>query len=207
MGFVHYTATVKPSKKKLAKRWLASRPWAPGGTIEKVGEFRFDDPEGEVGVETILWRTDVGTILQVPFTYRAAPLAGADDHLVGNTDHSVLGKRWVYDGCADPVWAATLAAAILTGGTQAQMVIEKDGQMIDVPPRIRVLGSGSAGAAVSAVTSVDSVTDEGPVTTVRAGSDTLLVPRVIGTPVSGTATLTGSTEDRDLGVLAAVVGG
>ena len=207
MGFVHYSATLEPSKQDLAEAWLPSRPWAPDGPLEKVGEYRFDDPEGEVGVETILWRTTDGTVLQVPFSYRATPLAGAEAHLIGTSEHSVLGIRWVYDGCADPVWAATLAAAILTGGTQAQMVIEKDGQMIDVPPRIRVLGSGSAGAAVSAVTSVDSVTDEGPVTTVRAGSVTLLVPRVIGTPVSGTATLTGSTEDRDLGVLAAVVGG
>jgi hypothetical protein len=204
MGFVHYTATVKPSKKKLAKGWLPSRGWAPGGEIEKVGEFRFDDPEGEVGVETILWRTEDGTVLQVPFTYRGAPLAGADEHLVGTSDHSVLGKRWVYDGCADPVWAATLTAAILNGGTQAQMVIEKDGQMIDVPPRVRVLGSGSAGAAVRDITSVDSVTDDGSVTTVKAGSVTLLVARVIGTPVTGTATLAGSTADRDLGVLAAL---
>ena len=95
MGLVHYTATVKPSKKDLAAAWLPSRGWAPEGPIEKVGEYRFDDPEGEVGVETILWRTEDGTVLQVPFTYRAAPLPGADEHLVGTTDHSVLGKRWV----------------------------------------------------------------------------------------------------------------
>ncbi len=204
MGFVHYTATVKPSKKKLAKAWLPSRAWAPVGKIEKVGEYRFDDPEGEVGVETILWQTPDGSVLQVPFTYRGAPLPGADEHLVGTSDHSVLGKRWVYDGCADPVWAATLAAAILTGGTQAQMVIEKDGQEIDVPPRVRVLGSGSAGASVPAITSVDSVVDDGAVTTVTAGGLTISVPRIVGTPVSGSATLTGATGDRDLGVLAAI---
>jgi hypothetical protein len=204
MGFVHYTATVKPSKKKLAKAWLPSRAWAPVGKIEKVGEYRFDDPEGEVGVETILWQTPDGSVLQVPFTYRGAPLPGADEHLVGTSDHSVLGKRWVYDGCADPVWAATLAAAILTGGTQAQMVIEKDGQEIDVPPRVRVLGSGSAGASVPAITSVDSVVDDGAVTTVTAGGLTISVPRIVGTPVSGSATLTGATGDGDLGVLAAI---
>src|SRR5262245_6582171 len=143
MGLVHYTATLSPTKQELVEGWLPSRSWGRGGTLEKVAEYRFDDPEGEVGVETILWRTGDGTVLQVPFTYRAAPLEGADEHLVGTSDHSVLGKRWVYDGCADPVWAATLTTAILTGGTQAQMVIEKDGQRIDVPPRIRVHGSGS----------------------------------------------------------------
>ena len=46
----------------------------------------------------------------------------------------------MYDGCGDPVWAATLATAILTGGTQAQMVIERDGERIDIPPRMKVRG-------------------------------------------------------------------
>jgi hypothetical protein len=209
MGLVHYTATVQPTKRKLARRWLASKAWASNGTtqrptLEKVGEYRFDDPAGAVGVETILWRTPDGTVLQVPFTYRGSPLAGADAHLVGSMEHSVLGKRWVYDGCADPVWAATIATAILTGGTQAQMVIEKDGATIDVPPRIRVHGSGSAGAPVPAVTSVDSVVDEGQVTQVSAGGLTISLPRIIGTPVSGAATLTGANDDGDLGVLAAI---
>src|SRR5690242_20262843 len=126
MGLVH-RATLTPTKQELVEAWLPSQPWSSGvSSVEKVAEYRFDDPEGEVGVETILWRTADGTVLQVPFTYRAAPLAGAEEFLVGTTDHSVLGDRWVYDGCADPVWAATLTSAMLTGGTQAQMVIEHD---------------------------------------------------------------------------------
>ena len=145
MGLVHARATITPSKQELVETWLPTRSWASGATtVEKVAEYRFDDPDGEVGVETILWRTDDGTVLQVPFTYRAAPLAGAEEFLVGTADHSVLGPRWVYDGSADPVWAATLSAAILTGGTQAQMVIERDGELIDVPSRMQVRGSGSA---------------------------------------------------------------
>jgi Maltokinase N-terminal cap domain len=204
MGLVHYTATLDPTKQQLAEAWLPSRPWAPSGPIAKVAEYRFDDPDGEVGVETILWRTGDGSFLQVPFTYRAAPLAGADSHLVGTCDHSVLGKRWVYDGCGDPVWAATLAAAITTGGTQAQMVIERDGQLVDVPARMEVRGSGSAGADVPAITSVDSVQDDGPITTVVAGPVTISLARVVGTPVSGDATLTGSVADQDLGVLVAL---
>jgi hypothetical protein len=204
MGLVYHRATLEPSKQELAGAWLPSRSWAPDGPIEKVAEYRFDDPDGEVGVESILWRTGDGTLLQVPFTYRAAPLGGADDFLVGTTDHSVLGPRWVYDGCGDPVWAATLAAAILTGGTQAQMVIERDGELVDVPPRMLVQGSGSAGVALPSVSSVDSVTD-GPVATVVAGPVTLALARVIGVPIEGVATLTGSIGDQDLGVLAAVV--
>jgi hypothetical protein len=204
MGLVHHTATLDPTKRELAEAWLPSRSWAPGGTIKKVAEYRFDDPAGEVGVETILWRTADGTVLQVPFSYRGAPLEGADAFLVGTTDHSVLGKRWVYDGCADPVWAAAVATAILTGGTQAQMVVEKDGELIDVPARVEVRGSGSTGASVPAVSSVDSVDDDGTVTTVVAGPVTITLPRVIGTPVSGDATLTGTAGDQDLGVLAAL---
>src|SRR5262249_14337643 len=148
MGLVH-RATLAPSKQELLEGWLPSRPWSTGATkVEKVAEYRFDDPAGEVGVETILWRTGGGSVLPAPFTYRAAPLDSAEAHLVGTSDHSVLGPRWVYDGCADPIWAQTLVTAILTGGTQAQMVIERDGDLVDVPARMQVLGSGSAGADV-----------------------------------------------------------
>ena len=141
MGLVHFRATLKPSKQQLCEAWLPSRSWAAGAThVDKVAEYRFDDPEGEVGVETILWRTDDGTVLQVPFTYRAAPLAGAEDFLIGTSRPPRPGLRWVYGGCGDPVWAATLATAILTGGTQAQMVIENDGEMVDVPARIAGAG-------------------------------------------------------------------
>jgi maltokinase-like protein len=204
MGLVHYTATLTPTKQELAEAWLPSRPWAPDGPLQKVAEYRFDDPEGEVGVETILWRTGDGALLQVPFSYRAEPLDGTEDFLVGTSDHSVLGKRWVYDGCADPVWAATLTTTVLTGGSQAQMVIEKDGELVAVPPRMEVRGSGAVGAEVPSVWSVDSVDDDGPVTTVTAGPVTITLPRVVGTPVSGFATLTGAIGDQDLGVLAAL---
>jgi hypothetical protein len=95
----------------------------------------------------------------------------------------------VYDGCGDPVWVATLATAILTGGSQAQMVIEHDGAMVDVPARMQVRGSGAAPFGHS-VTPVESVTTEGEVTVVRSDGVELRLPRVVGTPVSGEATLT-----------------
>ena len=205
MGFVYFRATLDPTKQELLEAWLPSRSWASGvSSVEKLAEYRFDDPAGEVGVETILWRTDDGAVLQVPFTYRAAPLAGADDFLVGTTDHSALGPRWVYDGCADPIWASTVATAILTGGTQAQMVIERDGELVDVPPRMEVRGSGSPGADVPPLASVDAVNDDGPITTITAGPLTISLARVVGTPVEGEATLTGTAGGQDLGVLAAL---
>ncbi len=197
MGIVHHTATLSPTKQELVEAWLPSRSWAEGRKVTgKVGEYRFDDPAGEVGVETILWRTDDDTVLQTPLTYRAAPLDGAEAYLVGTTDHSVLGQRWVYDGCGDPVWAAALVDAISTGGRQAQMFIEQDGRRVDVPPRIQVRGSGSDDSAPQ-VTSIDRVVDEGAVTVVTAGDVEIAVARVVGAPVGNGPHLSGSVGDSD----------
>jgi hypothetical protein len=194
MALVH-RATLSPSKQELVESWLPTRSWASGHTVVgKLGEYRFDDPAGEVGVETILWQTDRGAILQTPLTYRAAPLPDAQTHLIGTGEHSVLGRRWVYDGCGDRVWAATLAQTILTGGVQAQMFFEQDGERVDVPPRIRVQGSGST-AAVPDVTSIDSVSDEATVTVVRAGDLQLALARVVGSRLDGVLHLIGRLGD------------
>src|SRR6478735_3397217 len=202
MGIVHHTATLSPTKQELVEAWLPSRSWAEGRQVTgKVGEYRFDDPAGEVGVETILWRTDDGTVLQTPLTYRAAPLDGAEAYLVGTTDHSVLGQRWVYDGCGDPVWAAALVDAISTGGRQAQMFIEQDGRRVDVPPRIQVRGSGSDDFAPQ-VTSVDRVVDESAITVVTAGDVDIAVARIVGESLGSGPHLSGSVGDSDETVLA-----
>ena len=199
MGIVH-RATLSPTKQELVEAWLPSRAWAAGPVaggagLAKVAEYRYDDPEGEVGVETILWRTADGTVLQTPLTYRAAPLAGAEDHLVTTTAHSVLGERWVYDGCGDPVWVSTLATAILTGASQSQMfLVGEDGERVDVPPRMQVRGSGHDGAAPS-FGGVDDVHDEGAVTVVRAGSVELVLARVVGTPLGEGPHLSGTVGD------------
>ena len=183
MGIVHHTATLSPTKQELVAAWLPSRSWsARQQIIGKVAEYRFDDPAGEVGVETILWRTDDNTVLQTPLTYRAAPLGGAEVHLIGTTEHSVLGRRWVYDGCGDPVWAATLVDTILTAGRQAQMFIEQEGRRVDVPTRMQVRGSGSDDS-VPRVNNVDGVTDEGAVTVVAADQIEIAVARVVGAPL------------------------
>jgi hypothetical protein len=199
MGIIH-KATLSPSKQEIVEAWLPTRSWAAGRTIaEKVAEYRLDDPDGEVGVETILWRTDDGTVLQTPLTYRAAPLAGAEKHLITTTQHSALGERWVYDGCGDPVWATTLAAAIATGGQQSQMYFEDDdGERVDIPARMQVRGSGSE-ASAPVVTAVDSTTDEGAVTTVRAGDVELALARVVGTPLGEGLHLSGTIADDNGG--------
>ena len=205
MGIVHHTASLSPTKQELVEAWLPSRSWAEGRQVAgKVAEYRFDDPGGEVGVETILWRTDDGTVLQTPLTYRSAPLDGAEAYLVGTTDHSVLGRRWVYDGCGDPVWAATMVDAISTGGRQAQMFIEQDGRRVDVPPRMQVRGSGSSDSAPR-VTSVDTVSDDGAVTVVTADEVEIAVARVVGAPLGDGPHLSGSIGDSDETTVLAVL--
>jgi hypothetical protein len=79
-------------------------------------------------METLLLSTADGVLLQVPLTYRGAPVPGGDEHLLGTSEHGVLGTRWIYDGCADPVFAGALATTILTGRAQAQLqLVTPDG--------------------------------------------------------------------------------
>ncbi|KAB2381608.1 maltokinase N-terminal cap-like domain-containing protein [Actinomadura montaniterrae] len=123
MAVIHET-TLKPSKLELLAAWLPSRPWYAGGTGEpdlaKAGGFRLDDPDGEVGIEFIVVTdTSRPTTYLAPLTYRGAPLDGADHALVGTMEHGVLGRRWAYDGCHDPVMVAQLTA-LLEGRVQAQ---------------------------------------------------------------------------------------
>jgi hypothetical protein len=54
-----------------------------------------------------------------PLTYRGAPAAGADGHLIGTTEHGVLGRRWVYDAAHDPVFVEQVLA-FLAGDVDAQ---------------------------------------------------------------------------------------
>ncbi|MHC6222488.1 maltokinase N-terminal cap-like domain-containing protein [Arthrobacter sp. MMS24-S77] len=91
----------------------------PHWPTELLGAYRFDDPDGEVGLETHLV-SHGGNVYQVPLSYRGSELAGAEDSLLGTMAHSVLGKRWVYDACADPVYVVELATAMLTGQREAK---------------------------------------------------------------------------------------
>ena len=136
-----YDATLRPTKTEMIAAWLPGTDWFTGPAqpeVERVAAFRWDDPDGEVGIETHLVTVD-GAVLQVPLTYRAAPLAGADAYLLGTMDHSVLGQRWVYDAVGDPVYAAALAAAVLDGQDQAEQ-LTPDGHVL--PPTVALTGTG-----------------------------------------------------------------
>ncbi|RIQ21043.1 CG0192-related protein [Jiangella rhizosphaerae] len=181
MALIH-RATLSPTKLELLTAWLPGRPWAAGaGALQQAGAYRFDDPAGEVGLEAHILQADDGTVLHVPLTYRGAPLAGAEHALVGTTEHSVLGARWVYDGCADPVWVAALARAVLAGAPQAEELVDVDGELVPREPTARVTGSGSeADPALPEDTPLTPL-DDGPTTVVRAGGLEVIVLRVLGT--------------------------
>ncbi len=117
-----HDATLTPGKLDLLATWLPKQPWFHGDAtdLERVGSYRFVDPDDEVGIETILVRS-AGVVYQVPVTYRAAPLTDADAHLIGTMEHSVLGTRWVYDGPGDPMYVTELIRVIREGDTEADL--------------------------------------------------------------------------------------
>jgi hypothetical protein len=188
MAIVYPRATLTPAKKELMDAWLPSRPWFDGALDRKpVGSFRFDDPEGEVGLEGFLLGAEGLPTLFLPLTYRGAELGDAEEHLVGTTEHSELGPRWVYDGCADPVFVRELAWAILTGGTGVDHEYDIGNGPEFRPTSAQVQGSGSA----ESVPEIDNVGcyDEGPLTIVNAGPLELVVARIVGTYVEAAETL------------------
>ncbi|MEE6261552.1 CG0192-related protein [Plantactinospora sonchi] len=150
MALLH-RAELHPTKLELLAGWLPGRDWyhgRPGAELVRVAAYRFDDPADAVGIETMLVSFGDGPVLQVPLTYRDAPLDGADGWLIGTADHSVLGRRWVYDGCGDPVYAAALANAVLAGAGQAEEYFEVDGGREHRTPSMAVMSSGDPGTPV-----------------------------------------------------------
>src|SRR4051795_13610532 len=117
---IFHRATITPTKAELIGTWVPTQPWgaALDGPVEVIGSYRFDDPDGRVGMETFLV-TASSTLLQVPLTYRDEPLDGADEFLIAEMEHSVLGTRWVYDGLRDPLYVIMLAGVTMTGQGEA----------------------------------------------------------------------------------------
>jgi len=188
MAIVYPNATLTPSKRDLMDAWLPARSWFDGQVRKPVGSFRFDDPAGEVGMEGFLLGADGSSTVFVPLTYRASELSGAEEHLVGTTEHSELGTRWVYDGCGDPVFVRSLAHAILTGATGVDHEFDVGNGPESRPTNAQVRGSGSADTGVPEIDAV-GCHDEGPLTIVNAGPLELVIARVVGTELEAAQTL------------------
>jgi hypothetical protein len=190
MAVIHRT-TVKPTKLELLTAWLPSRPWYSGGagkpTLTKAGGFRLDDPQGEVGIEFMVVTDTADTsgadpaAYLVPLTYRGAPLDGAEHALVGTMEHGVLGRRWAYDGCHDPVLVAQLLA-LIEGRVHAQ-----DQNTSDAPDREVTRSRTGDGPALSALRTAATDDEEGTELSLpqdaRLRLHRILRPAPDGTPV------------------------
>jgi hypothetical protein len=145
-------------------------------------------------MQCFLFGSASGSTLFVPVTYRDAPLPGAEARLLGTMQHSVLGARYVYDACADPVFVATVLTTIRSGGRQGDLrLMRADGTEV-----VREPDTTAKGAGVSTVPHHDpglpvSPTDESDRTTIAGADFELTLMRRLGEVPQGPA-LTGSFE-------------
>ena len=179
MAVIH-RAELSPSKLELVAGWVGTRPWGRGAGTDpqRVAAYRFDDPDGEVGIEAHLVRGADGRLLHVPLTYRGAPAPGQEAHLVGTLQHLVLGRRWVYDACGDPVAVAAYLQAVVTGGTGVEEQVVTDAGFAPRATDAAVTGSGAAGLDVGPLDGL-SVADAGTATSIRTEPLILVVHRVL----------------------------
>lgn len=174
--------TLTPHFRDFLPGWIASRPWYPGSgtpTLQAVGFYRLEDPDGEVGIEAHLV-TDGDVVLHLPMTYRGAPLDGGE--LVATAEHSELGTRWIYDATTDPVWRTELLRLIRGNGS--------------VDPSIR---AAAGPAAVNGQRLRDFVDDE-----VRVDLRRVLTPGPAPAEPDVVGTFTGSWQQGELSCFAVV---
>lgn len=164
MAIIH-RATLSPSKLELLEKWLGE-DLAGSDELRQVASYRFDDPDGEAGIEALLV-TRGGAVRQAVLTYRAAPLDAAAEHLITTMEHSVLGTRWVYDAQGDPVALAAYQRAL--AGQQEQAALEIwDGDTLvgtrepTVELSVRNPAASPEGLDVHLATEIGSTTTHGP---------------------------------------------
>lgn len=169
-----FDAQLTPTKPELLRDWFprASYGAAEAGAVTPIGAYRFDDPAGEVGMETHLVRGADGTVFQVPLTYRSAPLTGA--RLIAEMDHSVLGRRYIHDATTDPVYVRRLLAAVYLGEREAEQYVHVDGgEPVRIPGTAHVRGTGDS-TEVPTVTGLH-VTVDGTDTVIDSGRVVIVV--------------------------------
>lgn len=181
-----HDATLTPSKMELLAGWLPAQEWFVGDSddLSRVASYRFVDPDGEVGIETILVRSN-GVTYQVPLTYRDAPLAEAADSFIGTIEHSVLGTRYVYDAVGDPVYLVELLRVIHEGDTDADLSRGERSMAVQGSGIVPV--SNAAGESMRVVRVLDG--EHVPGTRVPLGT------------LTGTWTDAGGEQDQILAVL------
>lgn len=175
MGRFH-VATVTPTKEQLISEWLPLQPWGPAGGEELsfIGSYRFDDPDGAVGIETFLVASGE-SLYQVPLTYRDAP-ALDQRGLITTMEHTVLGTRWVYDGLRDERFVTMLAAVAMTGQGEALGMALHEGRWYVAPASVRISGGGWGRRRVP-VDGFELTSDQGAMASLQNDAFQLIVHR------------------------------
>lgn len=201
MALLH-KATLAPSKLELLTDYLPTVAGLSGlvePDIELVGSYRFDDPAGEVGIETHLVRSGSGAMLHIPLTYRNKPMPGSEADVIATIEHSVLGTRWVYNAVADPVYVSELLTAILTGGRQVEQYFEGPEGRTYRDPSAVVAGTGSPGSPVPTVGATSNLAT-GTESVIAVGDIELVVRHALDEPAPSDTNLLSGTwaglEDR-----------
>jgi hypothetical protein len=203
---IFHRARIEPTKDEILSTWPATQPWGPpeGAAVDVIGSYRIDDPDGRVGMESFLF-TAGGQLLHVPLTYRDEPLAGAEDALITEMSHSVLGNRWVYDALRDPRFVVMLAGVTMTGQGEALGMAVYEGRWYVAPTAVRIRGGGWTQERVP-VDRFERVSDDATASVLRNDRFEMTVSRrprpEPPAPMQLTATWPGQAEPV---VLAAVV--
>ena len=202
---IFHRATIKPTKEELIAAWAPSQPWGPtaGEPVEVIGSYRFDDPQGQVGMETFLF-TAGAELFQVPLTYRDAPLVGAEAALITEMSHSVLGNRWVYDGWRDPLFVVMLAGVAMTGQGEALGMAVYDGRWYIAPANVRIHGGGWTQGRVP-VDRFELASDDASGSVLRSDRFALTLFRRPRTDPLGAMKLTATWPGQDEPVILAAV--
>ena len=110
--------TLPPALRELLGAWLPGQRWFPvknaAFTFQPTGGLRLADgpavgAEFEVLIVAVRYPTADGNrtdVVQVPLSFRHAPLAGAEPALIGEMPAGEQDRRWVYDGVHDPAFVA-----------------------------------------------------------------------------------------------------
>lgn len=130
-----YRAELSPTKTEILRTFLDRRSWGEAGELHVLGAYRFDDPEGEAGIECHLVRVGE-SIFHLPLAYHTAPVDGAEESLIGTMDHSVLGERFIYDGLSDDTTLDCFLRALCGEQEQAELEIyAADGSHVERRPQ------------------------------------------------------------------------
>ena len=182
MAILH-PAEVTPTKIELVQSWAPGQPFFEGDVeseLSLLAAFRYDDPQGEVGIETLIVKVSEGELLHVPVTYRGSPLEGGEAWLIGTMEHSVLGSRWVYDATGDPAYIAEVASAAFSGATEVDQFVKIDDTLVPRESTAHAVGTGSVARTIAfPAPGTVSTSFDGRVTLIEAGDLRLAIARRI----------------------------